>query len=152
MRPNSSVEEVLIRTLRRAGELAVPDDVHEPFQIVDQVALRESGHGKSESLTRRSTRPTMRVALTGVAAMILLVVGLVVLLSSSPSITVQRSQLSTVRGEQLLCGTNGCPPLSNGPSVSNASGATSPSFGAVQGAHQPMPQGTWIVADGGHFL
>ena len=154
MSPGPSVEEVLIRTLKRAGELAVPDDVHEPFQIVDQGDLGGSGDEESESPALRSTRPALRVAVTGIAAVVLVAAGLIVLLTTSPSITIQRTRLSAPRGQLLLCGSRTCAASDHGPTPVGQSGpsAASPSFGDVQGATPWIPRGTWIVASEGRFV
>lgn len=154
MSATSSVEEVLTRTLKRAGELAVPDDVHAPFQVADQVELGGSGSAESEPLAHRSTRPALRVAVTGIAAMILVAAGLVILLTASPSITIQRTRLSAIRGGQLLCGNQNCVASDRGPAPTNPSGASAarPSFGEAQGPTPVLPRDTWIVASGGRFV
>ena len=153
MSATSSVEEVLTRTLRRAGELAVPDDVNAPFQVADRAEPGGSGSAESEPHAHRSTRPALRVAVTGIAAMILVAVGLIVLLTASPSITIQRTRLSAVRGEQLLCGNRNCVASDHGPAPSNPSRASAATpFGEAQGPTPVRPRDTWIVASGGHFV
>jgi len=151
----SSVEEVLTRTLKRAGELAIPEDLYAPFRIVDQVGYGGSRGEDSERHDRRSTRPALRVAVTGIAAVILVAVGLVVLLTTaSPSTTIQRNRLSAVRGEQLLCGNRNCVVSGHGPAPANPSGVSDarPAFGDALGATPVPPRGTWIVASGGRFV
>jgi len=152
--PSSSVEEVLTRTLKRAGELAIPDDVHAPLHIVDEVDLGGSGDGGSELPAGRSGRPTLRVAVTGIAAMIVVAIGLAILVIASPSSTIQRTRLSALQGEQLLCGPQHCRASDQVPALANPSNATAaaPSFGVAPGTTKPTPQGTWIVANGGRFV
>ena len=154
MSTTSSVEEVLTRTLKRAGELAIPDDVEAPFPIVDQIGLRGAGDEESEPLGRRSTRPSWRVAVTGIAAMILVAVGLAVLVIASPSSTIQRTRISALHGEQLLCGPQNCVARDYAPALANpsAASAASPSFGDGQRATPSTPRDTWIVASGGRFV
>jgi hypothetical protein len=154
MSPTTSVEEVLTRTLRQAGELAVPDGVLAPFQIVDEVGLAESEPPyESKSASPGWTRLSPRVMIASFAAVVLVVVGLVALLVPSSSTTVERTQLSTARGEQLFCGIPGCSPFNQGPAF-NAPRATAakPPVGANQDVRPSTQQGTWIVADGGHFV
>jgi len=150
MSPDSSVEEVLTRTLKRAGELAIPDDLHPAFPSADE-GDGGSGSGESEPLARRSIRPAVRLAAAGIAAMIVVAVGLVVLLTTSPSTTIQRAQLSAPRGEQLLCGHQDCSVDDRPMAQANASLA-SPSFGPAQGRAPVTPRDTWIVASGGRFV
>jgi hypothetical protein len=154
MRPGSSVEEVLTRTLKRAGELAIPEDLHAPFRIADQVEQGGSGGDGTEPLDRRSTWPALRVAVTGIAAVILVAAGLFVLLTASPSITIQRTRLSAIRGEQLLCGSPNCVASDHGPAPANSSDApvARPSFREAEGATPVLARGTWIVASGGRFV
>ena len=155
MSPASSVEEVLTRTLKRAGELAIPEDLHAPLRIVDQVGYGGSrGDEDSGRLARRSTRPALRVAVTGIAAVILVAVGLVVLLTASPSTTIQRIRLSAVRGEELLCGSRNCVVSDNGPAPASPSGVSDagPAFGDALGATPVPPRGTWIVASSDRFV
>jgi hypothetical protein len=154
MSATSSVEEVLTRTLKRAGELAIPGDVHAPLQIVDRIDLGGSGYGESEPLARRSTRPALRVAVTGIAAMILVAIGLAALVIASPSSTIQRTRLSALQGEQLLCGTQNCVTSDHEPALANPSAATAatPSFGDAQRATPSTPRDTWILASGGRFV
>lgn len=154
MKATSSVEEVLTRTLKRAGELAIPDDDHAPLQILDRVAPGGSGDEESEPLARRSTRPILRVAAGGIAATILIAVGIAVLVIASPSSTIERTRLSAVRGEQLLCGTPNCVASEHGPALARPSDATAvtPSFGNGQAATSSTPRDTWILASGGRFV
>jgi hypothetical protein len=154
MSETSSVEEVLTRTLKRAGELAIPDDVHAPFPIVDQVDGGGSGDEESEPLGRRSTRPSWRVAVTGIAATILVAVGLAVLVIASPSSTIQRTRLSALHGEQLLCGTQNCVASDHAPALATPSAASAaiPSLGDGPRVTPSMPRDTWIEASGGRFV
>jgi hypothetical protein len=154
MNAASSVEEVLTRTLKRAGELAIPGDVHEPLRIVDQVDPGGSGDEESEPLDRRSTRVAWRAVVTGIAASILVAVGVAVLVIASPSSTVQRTRLSVIQGEELLCGSQNCVASDHRPALtepSDASAAT-PSFSNNQAATPSTPRDTWIVASGGRFV
>jgi hypothetical protein len=155
MSPDPSVEEALTRTLRRAGELAVPDGAHVPFPIGIEAGARESGQWAPTSAVRRSTRPLLKVAMTGVAAAVLIAVGLAVLVGSSSPTRIQRVQLSALRGELLLCGEQGCPPSVHGSAaINSASAATSasPAYGADRRSPPPTPQDPWIVAADGRFV
>lgn len=155
MSPDPSVEEVLTRTLRRAGELAVPDGAHTPVLIGSEAAGRESGRWAPATTARGSTRPRLKVAVTGVAAAVLIAVGLAALVGSSSPTGIQRVQLSATRGEQLLCGVQGCPPSVHGSvGVNSAAGATmaSPSPRAYGGSRPPSPQDPWVVAADGRFV
>ena len=160
MSSGSAVEEVLTRTLHRAGELAVPEGSHVPFPV-DGNAGSGSVLRIPTSVVRRSTHPRLTVAVTGVAAAVIIAVGLAVLVGSSPPIPAQRLQLSAARGQQLLCGGRRCPaPVpgsvgSNSASRSNsASGASaaSPTPGPDHQAPPAKPRGTWIVAVRGEFV
>jgi hypothetical protein len=152
--PISSVEEVLTRTLKRAGELAIPDDVHVPYRIVDPADRGRSGDEEDEPLARRVSRRALSVTVTGIAAVILVVVGLVVLVIAAPSSTVQRTRLSALQGEQLLCGTQHCGANTHQPALAAPSDATAatPSFSDAQAATKSTPRDTWVVASEGRFV
>lgn len=155
MSSSSAVEEVLTRTLHRAGELAVPEGSHVPFPMGTESAGRGPARWAPTPVTRRSTYPRSKVAVTGVAAALVIAVGLAVLLGSSSPVRIQRLQLSSARGEQLLCGGQRCTASVPGSAGSNsASGATaaSPILGPDGRVPSPRPRDTWIVAVQGQFV
>jgi hypothetical protein len=153
MSPDSSVEEVLTRTLQRAGELAVPDGSHVPFQIGAETSPESVQRARGSGL--RPSRQLLKLAMTGIAAAVLIAVGLAVLVGSSSPTTIQRFRLSAVRGEQLLCGAPGCRPPVPTPAGSNSAASPAsaiPSSGAVRSVPPPTPQDVWIVAANGRFV
>jgi hypothetical protein len=157
MSRSTSVEELLTETLKRAGELAVPEDLLLPLQSDSRLGEIDKG------LSVRTGGHAIRswwIAVGGIAAVVMVAVGLTALLRSSPSVTVLRSQLSAAQGERLLCGAPGCAPV-----VHSAAGLPSPLSGEnaspAAGAFQSIPSqtnpstattGTWIVATHGHFV
>ena len=91
MSTDSPVEELLAQTMRRAGELALPEDAPVPFPFDDQP--RAIDEGQHDRRGRRPVRWWWSVVAAG-AAVVLVTFGLAALLRSSPSVTVERSTLS----------------------------------------------------------
>ena len=152
MSTSTSVEELLTETLKQAGELAIPDDLHLPLQLDGQI--REIHERPLVRAGGYSTR-SWWIAVGGSAALVLVAVGLTVLLRSSHSITIDRTQLSAAQGEQLLCGAPSCVPVVHAaaglPSRSSVENA-GPANGAFQTIPSRAPLGTWIVAANGGFV
>ncbi len=151
MSPNRSVEELLTKTLERAGELAVTADLHVPIRSV--LPVGEINEGPWDRAAAPSPR-SWWVAVSGIAALVLVAVGLMALVRTSPSITVDKTRLSAAQGEQLLCGAPGCSSVFHAsvgpPSQSGADNAGS-AFGADRSVPSHPSLGTWIVARNGEF-
>lgn len=152
MSTSRSVEELLTETLKRAAERAIPSDLHLPFQPDDRVRPmdplpldRAGGH----------TARSRWMVISGVAALVVVALGLTALLGTSPPITIARTQLSAARGQQLLCGAPGCVPVFHAaaarPSQSVARNAGT-RFGPRLTAPTIAPYETWIVATNGDFV
>jgi hypothetical protein len=149
--PRESVEELLTETLKRAGERAVPDQLYLPFQSDDHV--RDRYEPRWDRAGGRSAR-FWRIAATGIAALVLVAVGMAALLHSSPSITLERTQLSAAQAQRLLCGAPGCVPVvhdATGLPSPSAAGDAGPAYGNFQITPSRAPLGTWIVANNGEF-
>lgn len=151
MSTSASVEELLTETLRRAGELAIPDQLHRPFPSDDQVGDMDGA--RLDRAGVRSVR-SWRIAATGIAALVLVAVGLGALLRSSPSVILERTQLSVGQAQQLLCGVPGCAPeVHAGAGLPTRSGAENggPAYGGYQTTPSTAPLGMWILASNGEF-
>jgi hypothetical protein len=152
MSMSTPVEELLTTTLRRAGELAVPEDLPLPVQLDEWVP--DSNEGSSVRTGGRSAR-SWWFAVGGIAAVVLVAVGFTALFRSSPPITIERTHLSAAQGERLLCGAPGCVPVSHAavglPSRSGVENA-GPAYGAFQTIPSKSPAGLWIVATNGALV
>lgn len=151
MSTETAIEELLTETLKRAGEIAVPEDILVPLYRTGQ-DVRIAG-GMPDRAGSRSTR-SWWISATGIAALVLVGVGLALLLRSSPTFRVGRTQLSAAQGERLLCGSPGCVPVFHaaaGQSGRVSAGTASPPTGNFQTLPARAPLGTWIVADSGRF-
>lgn len=149
MSTSMSVEELVVETLRRAGELAVPGDHHLPFQLDDHERDIDE-----RRLVRGGTRRSWWIAVTSVAALVLGTVGLTVLLHSSPSIPITRTQGSAAQGQRLLCGSPGCSFINNSSAGTQSQSSTvnaEPALGVHQSVPPIAPSGTWVVASNGEF-
>ena len=152
MSTSTSVEELLTETLKRAGELAIPDDLHLPFRLDDR-----DGKFDDPPLPRARGHSARAwwITVSGIAALILVAVGLTVVLHSSPSITIERTQLSAAQGQRLLCGAPGCVPMFHAAAGQPKPSGVQPSgtaFGANQAASTAVPYETWILATDGRLV
>ena len=143
MTQRTAIEERLVRTLKRAGELAVPDDALErAWDPGDETRVTRVDDDTQPTGQRRWRVGWVVATAAAVLVAIAVVVGTLALPGSPPA---TRTALPAEQGSQLLCEANHCHNLGPGPSGANVSGAeASPEFGTLE--KPSTPTSVWVVS------